>query len=206
MTRRRRWEGGICWFVKFSPLSLSRFKKVGSRFGSAGVFGLVSRGPLAPVVPVLGIHGRPLFFPDFPRPWCSPIGALTLRRTNVDRPRSGEFQDQARMGLFVLPCGVFWASGTCGSMLGYHGRPLCFHGLSLILGFVFSVELGRHPYSLRMRLEGLAGGSCLSPPWGAAGSVKSPASLPQIHQVEGISQVSFPYQGRYSPATRPVAI
>jgi hypothetical protein len=91
------------------------------------------------------------------------------------------------MSLFVLPCVVFWASGACGSVLGYHGRPLCFHGLSLILGFVFSVELGRRPCSLRMRLEGLAGGSCLSPPWRAAGSVKSPASLPQIRQVEGIS-------------------
>jgi hypothetical protein len=31
----------------------------------------------------------------------------------------------------------------------------------------------------------------------------NPASLPQIHQVEGTSQVSFPHQGRYSPATRP---
>jgi hypothetical protein len=91
------------------------------------------------------------------------------------------------MSLFVLPCGVFWASGACGSVLGYHGRPLCFHGLSLILGLVFSVELGRCPCSFRMRLEGLAGGSCLSPPWRAAGSVKSPASLPQIRQVEGIS-------------------
>ena len=91
------------------------------------------------------------------------------------------------MSLFVLPCGVFWASGACGSVLGYHGRPLCFHGLSLILGFAYPVELGRRPCSLRMRLEGLAGGSCLSPPWQAAGSVKSPASLPQIHQVEGIS-------------------
>jgi hypothetical protein len=26
-TRKRRWEGGICWFVRFSPLSLSRFLK-----------------------------------------------------------------------------------------------------------------------------------------------------------------------------------
>jgi hypothetical protein len=46
----------------------------------------------------------------------------------------------------------------------------------------------------------------LSLPWRAAGSVKSPASLPQIHQVEGISQMSFPYQGRYSPATLPVML
>jgi hypothetical protein len=89
----------------------------------------------------------------------------------VDRPRSGGFQDQARMGLFVLPCGVFWASGACGSVLGYHGRTLCFHGLSVILGFAYLVELGRRPCSLRMRLDGLAGGSCLSPPWWAAGSL-----------------------------------
>jgi hypothetical protein len=167
-------------------------------------------GPLAPVVLVLGIHGRPLFFPDLPRPWSLrirvPTTALMLRRTNVDRPRSGGFQDQARLGLFVLPCGVFWASGACRSVLMNHGRPLCFHGLSLILGLAYPVELGRSPCSLRMRLEGLAGGSCLSPPWRAAGSVKSPASLPQIHQVEGICQVSFPYQGRYSPATWPVML
>jgi hypothetical protein len=70
------------------------------------------------------------------------------------------------MSLFVLPCGVFWASGASGSVLGYHERPLCFHGLSLILGFAFSVELGRRPCSLRMRLESPAGGSCLSPPAG----------------------------------------
>jgi hypothetical protein len=73
-------------------------------------------------------------------------------------------------------------------------------------GIRFSVELGHRPCSLPMRLEGLAGGSCLSPPWRAAGSVKNPASLPQICQVKGISQVSFPYQGRYSPATRPVTL
>jgi hypothetical protein len=66
--------------------------------------------------------------------------------------------------------------------------------------------LAHRPCSLRMRLECLAGGSCLSAPWRAASSVKSPASLPQIHQVEGISQVSFPYQGRYSPATWPVTL
>jgi hypothetical protein len=53
-------------------------------------------------------------------------------------------------------------------VLGYHGRPLCFHGLSLILGFAFSVELGRCPCSLRIRLEGLAGDYCLSSPWWAA--------------------------------------
>jgi hypothetical protein len=72
-------------------------------------------------------------------------------------------------------------------------------------GILFSVELGLCPCSLCMRLKGLAGGSCLSPPWRAACSVQSPASLPHIHQVEGISQVSLPYQGRYSPVTQPVA-
>jgi hypothetical protein len=35
-----------------------------------------------------------------------------------DHPRSGGFQDQARMGLFVSLFGAFWASGTCGSCAG----------------------------------------------------------------------------------------
>jgi hypothetical protein len=33
--------------------------------------------------------------------------AATLRRTSVDRPRSGGFQDQAHLGLFVLLRGSF---------------------------------------------------------------------------------------------------
>jgi hypothetical protein len=87
--------------------------------------------------------------------------------------------------------------------MGYHGRPLYYHGLSLILEFAYSIEFGLHPCSLRIRLECLTGGSCLSSPWRAAGSVQYPASLPQIHQVRGIPQERFPYQGRYPPATRP---
>jgi hypothetical protein len=51
-----------------------------------------------------------------------------------------------------------------------------------------------------MRLEGLAGGSCLSPPWRAAGSVKSPASLPQICQVEGDLLGEFPLSGKVLPS------
>jgi hypothetical protein len=93
----------------------------------------------------------------------------------VDCPRSGGFQDQARMGLFVLPVVP---------ELGYHGWPLCFHGLSLILGFAYSIELGHHPHSLRIRLEGLAGGPCLSS--------RYPASLPQILQAWGVPQEGFP--------------
>jgi hypothetical protein len=96
--------------------------------------------PLAPVVPVLGYHGRPLYFHGLRWPWSSliwvPSMALTLRRASVDRPRSGGFQDQARMGIFVLPL------APVVPVLGYHGRPLCFHGLSLILGFVLPLNLG----------------------------------------------------------------
>jgi hypothetical protein len=125
--------GGICWFVRFSPLS--HLEKVGSRFGSSGVFCLASGpyNPLAPPVPV-GDRGRPPYFlwasgawgttggrcfsPDLPRPRSSqiwaPSTALTLRRASVDCPRSGGFQDQARMCLFVSLFGAFWASGTCG--------------------------------------------------------------------------------------------
>jgi hypothetical protein len=79
----------------------------------------------------------------------------------VDRARSGGFQDQARMGYFVWLSGSFGLLAPVVPVLGYHGRPLCFHVLSLILGFAFSVELGLRLCSLRIQLEGLAGGSCL---------------------------------------------
>jgi hypothetical protein len=104
-------------------------------------------------------------------------------------------------GSFCLDFGVLWASGAC--CLGYHGRPLCCHGLSPVLGFACSVEFGHRPCSLRIRLESLTGGPCLSSPWWAAGSVQYPASLPKIHQVRWIHQERFPYQGRYPPTTWP---
>jgi hypothetical protein len=91
-------------------------------------------------------------------------------------------------------------------VLGYHGWPLCFHGLSLILGFAYPVEIGCRPCSLRMRLEGLAGGSCLSPPWQAAGSIRIQLLCHKFIRSEGILQVSFPCQGRYTPATLPVTL
>jgi hypothetical protein len=37
----------------------------------------------------------------------------TTRRT-MNYPRTGGFQDQARLGLFVSPLGAFRASGACG--------------------------------------------------------------------------------------------
>jgi hypothetical protein len=38
---------------------------------------------------------------------------MSTRRT-MNRPRTGGFQDQARLGLFVLPLAAFRASGACG--------------------------------------------------------------------------------------------
>jgi hypothetical protein len=114
----------------------------------------------------------------------------------VDRPRSGGFQDQARLGLFVLLFGALWASGTCGSCTGVPRAttvvpwPVPDPGVRLF-------------HSLQIRLQSLTGGSCLSSPWWAAGSVQYPASLPHIHQVRGIPQERFPYQGRYPPVTQP---
>jgi hypothetical protein len=69
-----------------------------------------------------------------------------------------------------------------------------------ILGAVYSADVEGSV------VESLAGGYCLSLLWQAAGSVQSPASLPHIHQVEGIYQVSFPCLGRYSPVTQPVTL
>jgi hypothetical protein len=74
-------------------------------------------------------------------------------------------------GYFCLTGGAFWASGACGSRGGDHEWPPCFHGLFPILGFTFSVDPGRRPCHLFTRSEGLAGGSCLSPPCWAAGSI-----------------------------------
>jgi hypothetical protein len=55
-----------------------------------------------------------------------PSTALTLRRASVDRPRSGGFQDQACMGLFVSLFGALWASGACGSCAGVHRAAAVF--------------------------------------------------------------------------------
>jgi hypothetical protein len=66
------------------------------------------------------------------------------------------------MGLFVL-LGPFGPPAPAVPVMGYRGRPLCFHGLFPILGFAYSIDPGRRPCSLFTRSEGPAGGSCLSP-------------------------------------------
>jgi hypothetical protein len=78
----------------------------------------------------------------------------------VDRTRSGGFRDQARMGLFVLLLGPFGLLAPVVPVLGYHGRPLYFRVLSLILGFAFPLNLGSVLVHSGYE-EGLAGGSCL---------------------------------------------
>jgi hypothetical protein len=146
-------------------------------------------GPPAPVVPVQGLHGRPLYFPDSPRPWGSlvwaPSAALMPRKASVDRPRSGGFWDRARMGLFVSR-GAFLASGACGSRGGDHGRPPWFRAAP-------------YPRTRFLRRSWTSSSSSLYTVGGSGRwllffpSVLGswihpyPASLPQFHQVEGSS-------------------
>jgi hypothetical protein len=52
----------------------------------------------------------------------------------MNRPRTGGFQDQARLGLFCLASrGLSGLWRLWFSVMGNHGRPLCFHRLFLIL-------------------------------------------------------------------------
>jgi hypothetical protein len=85
-------------------------------------------GPPAPVVPVQGLHGRPLIFPVSPRPWGSPVWspsvALTSRKSDVDPPRSGRFQDRFRMGLLVSPMGPFGPPAPAVPVVGSTGGCL----------------------------------------------------------------------------------
>jgi hypothetical protein len=110
-------------------------------------------------------------------------------------------------GSFCLASRLLRASSACGScalaLVGYRGRPLCCHGLSLILEFAYSVEFGHRSCSLWIRLESLTGGSCLSSLWWDDGSVQYPAFLPHIHQVRGDPSGEVPLPG---PLTRPGTI
>jgi hypothetical protein len=76
------------------------------------------------------------------------------------------------MGLFVLHFGTLWASGARGSCAGVPRVAVVFPWPVPDPGIRFAFELGHRPCSLRIRLEGLAGGSCLSSPWWAADSFR----------------------------------
>jgi hypothetical protein len=150
-------------------------------------------GPLAPPVPV-GNRGRPLYWasgasgPCAGAPWAASVfpsltpalgfaglGAVCgadAKDSEHGSPSVRWVPGWGTHGSFCLASGAFCASGACGSHGGDHGRLPCFHGLSPILGFAFSVDLGRRPCHLFTWSEGLAGGCCLSPPCWAAGSIR----------------------------------
>jgi hypothetical protein len=90
--------------------------------------------------------------------------------------------------------GALWAFGAHGSRAGDPRAAAVFPRLSPALEFVFLGTVCGADVE-RTNVEGLAGGSCLYPLWRAAGSVQSPTSLPHVHQVKGIYQVSFPVRG-----------
>jgi hypothetical protein len=131
--------------------------------------------------------------------------------------RIGGFQDQACLALFV------WSSGLWRPWFPLKGDL----GQSLFLQQFFLLILessgsadfecrSDHPAGFRMaasaysnmRLGGLAGGSCLSLLWWAAGSVRVQLLCPIFIRSRGsiTDQVSFPCQGRYFPVTRPVTL
>jgi hypothetical protein len=105
-----------------------------------------------------------------------------------------------QLGCLVWSLKALWAFGARGSRAGDPRAAAVFSRLTPALKFaILDAVCGADVEG--SNVEGLAGGSCLSHLWWAAGSVFSPASLPHIHQVGGIYQVSFPCQGRYSPVT-----
>jgi hypothetical protein len=172
-TRRRRWEGGICWFVRFSPLSrlLKRWTP-----GS---------GPLGCLVWSLGDPQAAAVFPRF-SPEFADLGA----DAEVNERGSTSVRWVSGSGTHESFCLALWCLLGLWRLWFRAGVPrvaAVFPWYFPDPGIRFSVELGCRPCSLPMRLEGLAGGSCLSPLWRAVGFVRSPASLPQICQVEGIS-------------------
>jgi hypothetical protein len=120
----------------------------------------------------------------------------------------GQVGFKIRHAWFFLSCpvGSFGLLAPVVPRWGTTGGRCFFHGPYLFLRLVSPLNLDSVLVLSACGWEGLAGGSCLSLLWQAAGSVQSPAFLPHIHQVEGIYQVSFPCQGRYSPMTRPVTL
>jgi hypothetical protein len=108
--------------------------------------------------------------------------------------QKGGLQVRVSWGVRSGCSGPFGPLTPMDPVLGFHGQLLFFPRLTLALEFaILSAVCGADVEG--SNVEGLAGGSCLSHLWQAAGSVQSPASLPHIHQVEGINQVSSPVRG-----------
>jgi hypothetical protein len=105
-----------------------------------------------------------------------------------------------RLGCLVWLLRALWAFGARGSRAGGpRAATGFFPRLTPALEFAFLGAVCGADVEGSI-VEGLAGGSCLSHLWQAAGSVQSPASLPHIHQIEGIYQVSFPLSGEVFPS------
>jgi hypothetical protein len=132
-------------------------------------------GPPAPVVPVQGLHGRPLFFPVSPRPWGSPVWSPSATLTSRKWAWIALGQVDSRIGY----AWVFWSRrwGPLGlRRLRFPWRgpreAASFPWSVPILGFSFSAGPGRRPCRLFTRSEGLTGGPCLSPQCCPAGSIR----------------------------------
>jgi hypothetical protein len=107
--------------------------------------------------------------------------------------------------LSSCPLGSFGPLAPVVPRWGTTGGRCVFHGLSLILGLAFSVELGLRPCSLRI---GGSGRWLLSFPSMAGCWLCSESSFSATYS-SGRGDLSgefSPYQGRYSPATRPVTL
>jgi hypothetical protein len=62
------------------------------------------------------------------------VQKMMMTKRTLRHPRIGGFQDQAHLGLFVLPRGVLWASGAAGSRSGMpQVAAVVSHGFPLIL-------------------------------------------------------------------------
>jgi hypothetical protein len=113
----------------------------------------------------------------------------------VDRPRSSGFQDQTSVGLVVLPFGPLAPVVRT----GVPRAAAVFPWPVPDPGICFAVGLGHRPCSLRIRLEGLAGGSCL---YGGL-LIHSETSFSTTYSSgQGDPSGEVPLSGEVFPATR----
>jgi hypothetical protein len=143
-----------------------------------------------------------------------------LQETNFDDESVSSYSDRwvpgsGMPGSFCLVVGPF---GPLAPVVSVEGGPRAAAVFAtvflLILESSSSADFGRRskrPAGFRMAASAYSnipsGRWLLSfPPVAGRWLCQSPASLPHIHQVEGIYQVSFPCQGRYSPVTLPVRL